>query len=147
MDSITKPAVTYDQLEKIAQKHLGGKPTSTEELKDGWFNSAFAISMADARFVLKIAPPDSVRVLRYEDNLMAAEVGAMSEVTEKTKLPIPKIIAFDQTRSEVGSDYFIAACVPGRPLDGRRETFKPEILADIERQIGALLQELHTIKG
>src|ERR1700736_1397199 len=116
MDSITKPPVTKDQLDRICRKHFQRNPTRTEELKDGWFNAAFLIEFADASFVLKVSPPDEVKVLRYEHNMMAAEVGAMRDAKSKTNLPVPKVVAYDRSREEVASDYFLAECVPGVPL-------------------------------
>jgi len=70
MDSITKPPVSQEQLERICEKHLGAKPLLVRELKDGWFNAAFQLTLPEADFVLKIAPSDDVRVLRYEQKLM-----------------------------------------------------------------------------
>jgi aminoglycoside phosphotransferase (APT) family kinase protein len=147
MESITKPSVTDEQLERIARKHLGGKPVTTRELKDGWFNSVFLIELAGQRFVLKVAPRDEMKVLRYERNLMAAEVGAMREVKARTGVPVPGIVAYDQTRDEVAGDYFLAEFVPGLPLDQARKEFTPEDAASVDRQIGALLSELHRVDG
>jgi len=147
MDSITKPPVSQEQLERICEKHLGAKPLLVRELKDGWFNAAFQLTLPEADFVLKIAPSDDVRVLRYEQNLMEAEVGVTLTVKACTDLPVPEVIAFDRTREEVASDYFIAACVPGVPLEQAKVDFTPEERAFVDRQIGAHLKNLHIIKG
>jgi len=147
VDSITKPTVTADQLERICEKHLGALPVRTEELKDGWFNAAYLLQLPDAKFALKIAPPDEVQVLRYEYNLMTAEVAATREVKAKTKLPLPQVVAFDQTREEVTGDYFITGFVEGVPLDRIRKDLTAEAGANVDRQIGTLLRELHSIQG
>jgi aminoglycoside phosphotransferase (APT) family kinase protein len=147
MESITKPPVSEDQLWAIARKHLNAEPVEVRELKEGWFNAAFLIAIPDGRFVLKIAPPDSVKVLRYEHNLMAAEVGAMRQIKLETNLPIPRIVAFDQSRMEVDNDYFIADCVRGLPLAQVTKDFSPEARAEIDRQVGGFLKELHGLTG
>jgi len=147
MESITKPLVSQGQLESISEKHLAAKPVRVQELKDGWFNATFLLTLPEAEFVIKLAPPDDVRVLRYEKDLMAAEVGAMREVKTKTDLPVPDVIAFDRTREEVPSDYFIAACVPGVSVEQAKAGFTPDERAFIDRQIGTYLKSLHTIEG
>lgn len=147
MQSITKPPITQSQLAKIATKHFGAVPNAIKELTDGWFNAAFLFVYPATKYVLKVAPPEDVKVLRYEQNLMAAEVGAMVEVKAKTSLPVPAVIAYDRTREEVDSDYFLAECVQGIPLEKVREGLTDEIKDSVDRQIGTLLRSLHTIDG
>ena len=147
MESITKPLVSQEQLERISEKHLGAKPFRVQELKDGWFNTAILLTLPEAEFVLKLAPSDDVSVLRYENNLMAAEVGATLKVKASTDLPVPEVVAFDRTREEFAGDYFIAACVPGVSLDQAKTDFTPEERAFVDRQIGAHLKNLHKVEG
>lgn len=147
MNSLTKIPVSDDQLEQIAQKYLGGPLQDSRELKDGWFNTAIFMKVDDAKYVLKIAPRPDVRVLRYEHNLMAAEVGAMRLVRGKTKVPVARVAAYDQSQEIVPSDFFVADCVPGIPLDHAKKALDPDALASIERQVGAYLYALHTVKG
>ncbi|HTQ10995.1 MAG TPA: aminoglycoside phosphotransferase family protein, partial [Fimbriimonadaceae bacterium] len=106
-----------------------------------------ALSFADSKFVVKIAPPPEVTVLRYEHDMMAAEVGAMREVRRRTSLPVPEVVAFDQTREETSSDYFLAACAPGSPLHRVRDNLSTEAQAFVDEQIAGYLIELHDIKG
>lgn len=147
MQSITKPPITQSQLAKIATKHFGAFPNVIEELTDGWFNAAFLFVYPATKYVLKVAPPEDVKVLRYEQNLMAAEVGAMVEVKAKTNLPVPAVIAYDRTGEEVDSSYFLAECVPGVPLEKAREGLTKEVKDSVDRQIGTCLRSLHTIDG
>ena len=143
MESLTKPVVISDNLAAIAQKHLGATPASTLELKDGWFNAAFLLTQPNGdEFVLKIAPPSSVPVLRYEGNLMAAEVNAMRLVASRTNLPVPEIVAYDTTASEVGSEYFLMKRLPGVPYNHVREEMTEDARKDIDMQAGECLRAL-----
>lgn len=45
MESITKPLVSQEQLERIAEKYFEAKPVSVKELKDGWFNTAILLTL------------------------------------------------------------------------------------------------------
>ncbi len=148
MDSITKAVVTQEQLSLICEKHLGDQCESAVELKDGWFNAAFLLTARSGReAVLKIAPSDSVRLMRYERNLMNAEVSVMRMVREVTDIPVPAIIAFDGSREEVASDYFLAERLSGLPLDQCRPTMATELGETVDLQVGVILASLHKIIG
>ncbi len=140
MESLTKPVVTPETLDRIARKHLGEASVSVRELKDGWFNAAFLLTQPDgAEFVLKIAPSPAIPVLRYEKDIMAAEVEAMRLVAERTSLPIPRIEAYDTTRLEAESDYFLMERLHGVPFDSVRKALDEDVQRSFERQIGASL--------
>lgn len=57
-------------------RHLGSSAVvqSFTELTDGYFNAAYRVELADGLvFVLKVAPPAEVSVLRYEREIMIIE--------------------------------------------------------------------------
>ena len=57
---------------------LAAGEDAVTELKEGWFNVAYNVKLADGReVVLKIAPPQDVEVMSYEKNIMYTEVTAM----------------------------------------------------------------------
>jgi aminoglycoside phosphotransferase (APT) family kinase protein len=148
MESITKPLVTRDQLSLICQEHLGEGLESARELTDGWFNAAFLlVGVGGREAVLKMAPPDSVRVMRYEQGLMNAEVSALRLVKERTSIPVPAVIAYDTSRQLVGSDFFLTDRLPGRPLSDVRSEMGEEVQAHVDRQVGGHLRELHEVHG
>lgn len=148
MESLTKPVISPETLAAIAHKHLGAGPATTAELKDGWFNAAFLLSQPDGNdYVLKIAPPPSVPVLRYEKNLMTAEVNATRLVAERTNLPMPKIIAYDTSCQEVESEYFIMKRLPGVPYNHLRDELTAEVRQDLDQKVAKCLADLNSIEG
>ena len=52
------------------------------ELKDGWFNASYSITLVDGREVaLKMAPPQGAEVMLYEKNITAS-VFILTEVMQ-----------------------------------------------------------------
>ena len=69
MESKTKNTKTRPQIEAMAARAFGGMTLADSqdavlELKDGWFNAAYNIRLADGReVILKIAPPKDAEVM------------------------------------------------------------------------------------
>ena len=82
MESKTKNTKTRAQIEAMAARAFGGQTLADgedaiHELKDGWFNAAYSIRLADGReVILKIAPPPDAEVMQYEKQIMVTEVGS-----------------------------------------------------------------------
>jgi aminoglycoside phosphotransferase (APT) family kinase protein len=150
MDSFSKIPLSVDLAQAIVIHHFGSntKLKSFEELREGYFNAAARLELKDGRkFVLKAAPPDEVRVMRYEKNLMKAEVEAMRLVGEQTRVPVPQIFVYDTSRSLLPSDFFLMEFLPGKPFHKVRPQLAPEAQKRVERQMGRMACELSAITG
>ncbi len=150
MQSISKTPLSQDALRAIVAHHFGSatRLLSAEELTDGFFNAAYRLDLTNGfRYVLKAAPPASIRVLRYEQDIMAAEVEAIRLVRANTSMPAPKIYCYDRSRALIENEFFIMAFIPGESLFTLKPRLAPEDLQPIERQVGAYLREMNTITG
>lgn len=97
--------------------------------------------------VLKAAPPDAVRVLRYEKNLMRAEVESLRLVGQRAALPVPQVLAYDTSRRLLSSDYFIMQFMPGTSFHPLRRQLDPPAQQQVERQMGQIASEINQICG
>ena len=105
MESTTKNRKPCPQTEAMVAKAFGDD--AVRELKDGWFNAAYTIRLADGReTILKIAPAPDADVLSYERNIMATEVATMRLVRQNPGIPVPEIYFYDDTHDVCDSDYF-----------------------------------------
>jgi aminoglycoside phosphotransferase (APT) family kinase protein len=150
MQSISKTVVGQSAAQQIVEGVFGAdaRIRSFEELTEGYFNAAYAIELADGhKYVLKVAPPAAVRVLRYEQQIMSAEVAVMRLVREATTLPVPAIYDFDSSRRILDSPFFLMEFVPGVPLDKIRATLTPPEQQAIDRALGAYLRQMNDIVG
>jgi hypothetical protein len=93
------------------------------ELKEGWFNAAYDVRLADNReVILKIAPPQGAEVLQYEKNIMATEVAAMRLVRQNPAIPVPEIYFFDDAHDLCDAEYFFMEKIEGDNLEHVKAT-------------------------
>ena len=153
MESKTKNKKTRAQIEAMARRAFAGMgladgDDAVRELKDGWFNAAYAVTLADGReVILKIAPPQGAEVMQYEQNIMATEVAAMRLVRENAAIPVPIIYGFDDARDLCDSAYFFMQKVEGDNLEHVKASLLPEVQASVDRQIGAIIRAINSFPG
>jgi len=150
MKSLSKTPLDLETAQKIAHHHLGSHAQigAFEELTDGMYNSAYLLELRDGqKKVLKIAPPDACRVLRYERNIMQAEVEVLRLVRAHTEMPVPGVLCYDTSRALIQNDYYIMEFVPGIAYHKLRPQLSPAEQGAIDRQTGIYLRQLNAIHG
>ena len=101
----------------------------------GHYNDSYYIDAEQGRFVLRIAPADSVPKLFYEIDMMKSEVAIHQLVRDQTNLPVAQIVYHDFSREVIDRDYLIMDYLEG----------SPGYFA--ERELGGYVRELHAIKS
>ena len=150
MNSISKTQLSPEIAQPIITNAFGSQRSlvAFQELKEGYFNAAALLELDDGlKCVLKAAPPDPVRVLRYEKDIMKAEVKALRLVHSNTKVPVAKIYCYDSSRRLLESDFFIMEYLPGTGFNKLRPELPAKEQADIERSMGRLARQINTITG
>ena len=149
MKSISKTPVSFATARRIAADAFDGAELAVcEELTDGWFNAAYALTLADDRkAVLKVAPLPQVEVLTYERDILRAEVAALDLVRQHTEAPVPEVLWFDDSGNHVPSPLFVMSFVPGESLDKLRETLDPGLLDAVDAELGRHLRAINSIRG
>jgi aminoglycoside phosphotransferase (APT) family kinase protein len=119
-----------------------------DDLRDGYFNAAYQIDLADGRrAVLKVAPPPDVRVLRYEQGILGSEVQMLRLVAQHTSVPVPEVYYHDGSHAIIDSEYFLMSFVTGQAYHKVRESYTPQRRAMIEQTIGDYLRQINAIRG
>jgi len=148
MPNLTKTPITLEQARTIASAHFNQPLIAFSELSDGFFNATYRLDLADEAIrVLKVAPLGEVRVLRYEKNIMQAEVGALRLTRAQTEMPVPQIYIHDTSRSILPTDYFIMDFVPGVSFWNLRKDLPEADQQAIEREAGRYLRQMNSIRG
>ena len=135
MESKTKNRKTREQVAPMVERAFGGTTLAAgedavSELKEGWFNAAYNVRLADGReVILKIAPLPDAEVLAYEQNIMATEVAAMRLVRANPAIPVPEIYYFDTARDLCDSDYFFMEKLTGDNYEHVKESLSPAMQA------------------
>lgn len=150
VDSISKTAVTRAQAERVVTEAFGDGVVLTgfDVCEEGWFNAVHRLELDDGtRCILKVAPPPHVRVLRYEHDLITTEVEALRRVRDRTELPVPAVLAWDDSCRVVPSPWFVMEHCPGVLLSELRTDLDPDDQQRIDAQLARHLAALHAITG
>ncbi len=122
------------KIDRILRKADLGR-CSVSHIGAGHYNDSYYIDSDKGKFVLRIAPPDSVPKLFYEIDMMKSEVNIHELVREHTDLPVPEIVHHNFSRDIIDRDYLIMEY-----LQGNSGFFD-------EEELGRFVKQLHAIKG
>lgn len=148
MESGIKNKLDAQQLNTVIRQVLGESVQEAKEMSDGWANTAYSILLGSGQqVVLKAAPVKGTKMMRYENNIMAAEVKAMRLVGGKSIVPVPRIYAHDDSFSIIDSEYFIMEYLEGEPLNKIRDALSLEETAAIHNELGVYNRRLNEIEG
>ena len=147
MESLTKnkqSRMVIDQMVSKAFNNLSA--THIIELKEGFFNIAYLIGLADGtEAILKIAPPADSLIMTHEKDIMYAEVDSMRLVKAKTSVPVAEILFYDQSHSICDSDYFFMSKLEGDSLNSISNQLTEEDKKSIHFTTGKYNAEINHI--
>jgi aminoglycoside phosphotransferase (APT) family kinase protein len=146
IESITKTVISHDTAAAIVADAFGEVGLDRHELlPEGGYNAVYELFLADGRRVaLKIAPPPDVVVMRYERNLMSAELAAMRIATDLGQ-PVPAVLWHDTTATRVASELFIMEWCPGTAMKALRPHLSTAEQQHVDAQIAGFLRTLHSV--
>ncbi|WFA85745.1 phosphotransferase family protein [Paenibacillus amylolyticus] len=148
MESTYKTRLSSEQLNAIIEQHFSASIQDYKEMVDGWANHAYLIKLSDAqRVVLKIAPSASTNLMRCEQDLMIAEVEALRLITELQDVPVPQVLAYDDSLTMASARYFIMEYMSGAPYNQVKDQYSAEEQGVIEHQLGRYNRRINEIKG
>lgn len=148
MNGNNKQTLSGEQLNEILNNVYGCTAVQMEELKDGWANTAYRLRMTDgANLIMKISPRSATKLMRYEYELMKTEIEVLQMLDQINQIPVPKVLAYDRSRTMIDGEYFIMEQLAGQPYNQVKENMSTNERAAIEQQLGALARALHDIKG
>lgn len=138
------------QLSDIVTFVFGAKADefTATELKDGFFNSAYAITLEQGkRYVLKLAPLHNSGFMRYEHNMMQTEVEVLRLLRENTDVPVPQVYTYETASPVYEGSFFVMDFIEGDPYNKVKDAL-PEIERErIEQQLGVFTSSINSIRG
>ena len=145
--SVTKASVSEDKIAEMVQKAFGCEPREITELTEGFYNVAYRIVLDNRTVILKVAPSPEVEILTSEKDIMKTEVESMRMVKEKTSVPVPEILFFDDSKALINRNYFFMEALAGQNFFTVMEKMPEEEKTTIFRQAGTYTKELNQITG
>ncbi len=147
MESASKILIEKKTLDSISRKYLGQGLRGNREIPDGWFNTIHILTLNDgSRAVLKVSPPPSFAVMRYERDILATEVAVHRRLAEEGIL-VPRVLADDPEGDFIGHPWFIMDYLDGEPLSRLRKRLPKEACTILDTQIGTQSAKVNGIKG
>ncbi|CCO33452.1 aminoglycoside phosphotransferase [Rhizoctonia solani AG-1 IB] len=141
--SVTKYRLSGSQIRDIATEFYVNSPQRLEikEFTSGCYNAAYHVVTEHGQWVLKVAPKPTVKVLRYEHNILDAEVRVLNILSNyTTPLRIPKVHRFDQRCKLIEAPYAIIDYIPGENLDKVRKELDKNDERRIDQAMGRHLR-------
>ncbi len=109
----------------------------------GKFNSSYYAQCGDADYVLRVAPADDAGFIFYEKNMMRQEPEIHGLLLERTSVPAPRIVGFDDSREILDRDFLLMERLPGLTLAEATEVDTGRVM----EQVGRALAEAHSIRA
>ncbi len=132
-----------EKVEELVIAQLGEGERRIAAFGAGKFSSVFSVDSPSGQYVLRVAPPDSVRQLFYEYRMMRQEPGIHARLGSETNVPVPEIIAHDFSREMIDRDYLLMPRLPGLPLSDA--TLSPTARRRALREWGGYVAKIHTL--
>jgi len=148
MQNAIKPQLSGQELETMVYRAFQGQRTLAryEELTDGWFNSAYALTCNDGlKAVLKAAPRSGDGMMSYERDVIQAEVEVLRLLRKAGSVSVPAIF-YDEIGSEDGA-WFLMEFIEGSPYNKVKESLSREERVRIEEELGRLNLSINRIQG
>ncbi len=145
--SITKSTLSEDCLQSMVEKAFGVRASSIEELTEGFFNIAYKIQVKNQFAILKIAPPHNIDIMTHEKNIMFSEIDSMRMIKNKTSVPVPSILFYDDSHTLCDRSYFFMEMLEGQSFSSCMEQFTANETYQIYLEIGKLTKELNQLTG
>ena len=124
-----------------------GRVDRVELLTGGMFATTYRATLVDGtRVVVKTAPTDTDRLLRYEHDLLRTEAAVYALAAGRPDLLMPRVLLTDLSRTVLPSDVLVVSHLDGVPLVDAGE-LEPAGTDRVQRELGAFMARLHTVHG
>lgn len=145
--SVTKSMVSEKLIRAMIQKAFSCEPKEIIELTEGFFNVAYRIELEERMVILKVAPAPDVDIMTYEKNIMWTEVNTMKLVKQRTMVPVPEILFYDDSRTVCDRTYFFMEYLPGRSFSSCMEELSEAEKDSVFHRVGECTRQLNQITG
>lgn len=143
MDAVTKTRLPDQAIVQITRAALGEEITvqHIRPLSGGFCSAVYLVETSQGRLVLKVGTNANVKVMRHEVQYIPTEARMLRLIGENTDIPMPRLIAFDDSCSIVHMPYFFMSWLDGAPLSGCTDLTE-EQLHSIHRQVGVVTRKI-----
>jgi aminoglycoside phosphotransferase (APT) family kinase protein len=145
---MTQLSISNDAIISLFESHLAANPDQIliSEHRKNDFDQMYRVASDKGVFLLRVAPPDTARILFYEQAMMRREVALMEKMQGQISAPIPAVVAADFDRRLIDRDYIIVEA-PAGVYYSQITSLSHAQHDHVYAQLGAFLNQLHRITG
>lgn len=147
--SRTRVALDAAAVGELVRAALGSQArvASAAPLGGGTFNACWEVALASGEaLVLKVAPPPTLALLTYEQDLLRTEVDFYARAAA-VGVPVPRVVATAFDRRVIASDYFLMTRLPGVRLDAAQKRLSKEQRDAVRADLGRVIARLDAVRG
>lgn len=147
VNSITKYRQSKDTLHAMTEIALH-KPVqnfTAYELAGGMCNAVYLIEADQEKLVLKIAPDESITMMRHEKDILLTEAHMLANFQEKLNIPSPRLIHLDTSCTLCNVPYFFMSYLEGTPLLTIHPRPAEHELTEIKREVGVITRKISSL--
>ncbi|MBS3777657.1 MAG: aminoglycoside phosphotransferase family protein [Bacteroidales bacterium] len=137
-------SVSKAKASELFRNNCSTDPTEVKPFGAGRFSETFYIQdEKEGEYIMRIAPSDSLLQLFYEYRMMRQEPEIHERLLNETTVPVPRIIAYDFSRTLIDRDYLIMNNLPGKPLS--EASLSNEAFIKAFKQWGEYVRQIHSL--
>lgn len=148
-DAVTKNRQGESMLRAMTTRALGRtvRDFTADELGGGLCSAVYRICADGETVVLKIASAPEVVTMRHERKYLQIEAEMLRTFNKKLHIPIPQLIALDETCEICPVPYFFMSFMPGKPLMLLDPKPDEEAVLDIKRGVGQICRAITNLEA
>lgn len=134
-------------IQRLACSALQSRSVSVEPL-DGYVFRTYRLRTSQGFFyILRCRPSSNTHLLRHEDGWLEAEAGVLQAFSSRSDVYQPRLIAYQNTTSNVGTSHLISGPFTGSILSDVEPNLSSRDLASIDQSLGHYVRRLASITG
>ena len=148
MDAITKNWVSEDKIVQMLEHAVGKNVVikKIEKMSGGFCSAVYCIETNNEKIVLKIASETSVKVMRHETKYIQTEAKILKLFNEQLNIPMPRLIAFDDSGKICREPYFFMSYIDGNPLCEENNITDTQ-RRNVKETIGFITQKICSLRA
>lgn len=147
MDALTADRLTEEQISEITL-HAFDETALRIERVNGSFNGLiYRITFAGKTVMLKVAPSDKAKLMRFENNGVKSEAAFLKYITDLNISVVPKLLYKDTSKRILNRMYYFTEVLPGVTLCDIYPRLSRQQRSEVYSQLGIHFHKINQIRA
>lgn len=148
MDAITKNWIPENKIVQMLEHAIGKNEAiqKINKMSGGFCSAVYYIETDKQKMVLKVASKASVKVMRHETKFIQTEAEMLKLFNECLDIPMPALIAYDDSGTICREPYFFMSYIEGKPLSEEHSMTEEKRRAEKET-MGVITKKICSLRA